>query len=110
MKVCVEQRDPPIIWDNSGTSRDDQHPFGTVLAVVIDVDGVPHAVLHRIPHLPRRRHRFHAGGTKSERRSWYKVLMFFMAVLTCDTTRYDGGEVLKGEGGLIHSFPYTCTL
>ena len=28
----------PIIWDNSGTSRDDQHPFGAVLlAVVIDV-------------------------------------------------------------------------
>ena len=23
---------------------------------------------------------------------------------------YDAGEVLEGEGGLIHSFPYTCTL
>ena len=24
--------------------------------------------------------------------------------------RCDAGEVLQGEGGLIHSFPYTCTL
>ena len=27
-----------------------------------------------------------------------------------DATRYDAGEVVEGEGGLIHSYPYTCTL
>ena len=43
-----------------------QRPFGAVLAVVIDVDRVPHAVLHRIPQLPGRRHCFHAGGTNSD--------------------------------------------
>ena len=28
--------------------------------------------------------------------------------LTCDVTRFDAEEVVEGEGGLIHSFPYTC--
>ena len=66
-----------------------------ILAVVIDVDRVPHAVLHRIPHLPRRRHCFHAGRDQlSECRCWYKVLMFSMAALTCDATRCDAGEVV----------------
>ena len=43
---------------------------------------------------------FTRGGTNSERRCWYRVLMFFMAALTCDATRYDAGEIVEGEGGL----------
>ena len=30
----------PIIWDDGRTSRDDQHPFGAVFTVVVDVDRV----------------------------------------------------------------------
>ena len=92
-----------IMWDNSGTSRDDQHPLGAVFTIVIDVDRVPRPLLHRIPHLPRRRHCFHAGGTNSER--WcllgtveQTVLMFFIVHLRRDTRR----RRFQKAGGLAH--------
>ena len=48
---------------------------------------------------------FSRGGTNSERKRWYRVLMFFMAALTCDATRYDTGEVFRMCGDI-----YSCTL
>ena len=66
---------------------------------------------------------FTRGGTNSERRCWYRereesrVLIQYFSwrlplseALTCDATRYEAGKVVEGEGGLIHSFPHTCTL
>ena len=45
----------PIIWDDSGTSRDNEHT--AVVAIIVDMDRVPRTILRRILHLPGRRKR-----------------------------------------------------
>ena len=87
-----------------GTSRNEQHPFGAVLAIVVDVDRVPYAFLRRMPHLPRSRQRSRGEGPTLNVGAGTKCsVRVFPIVSPCGAARFDAG----GNYTLVSTHVYT---